>query len=387
MMGPDHARGVRERALRAFAREYGGEAKWAAAAPGRVNLIGEHTDYNAGWVLPIAIDRVCVATAAPAADPSVTRVYSDDLCQRFSCDMRRDVRPGVDVPIGSWASYVLGVVAGFEVANHVGNLDIAIASSVPLGSGLSSSASVEMAVATMLEQASGASMSGLQRARLCQRAEHIFAGVPCGIMDMLTSAAGQADHALLIDCESCTWRPVPLPKDVAIVVFNSNVRHSLAGGEYAKRRAACGAAVSKLGLTSLRVARIEMLDDRLTDEEFRCARHVITENQRTLAAAAAMERGDVLTLSALFAASHASLRDDYRVSCRELDMLVESAVGEEGVIGARMTGGGFGGCIVAMVARGMEVRVMERVLSSYRSGSRKEGMAFAVRAVDGAEAV
>lgn len=387
MMGPDYARGVRERALRAFAREYGGEAKWAAAAPGRVNLIGEHTDYNAGWVLPIAIDRVCVAAAAPASNPAVTRVYSDDLRQRFSCDMRRDVRPGVDVPIGSWPSYVLGVVAGLEVARQVGNLDIVIASSVPLGSGLSSSASVEMAVATMLEQASGASMSVLQRARLCQRAEHIFAGVPCGIMDMLTSAAGRADHALLIDCESCTWRPVPLPKDVAIVVFNSNVRHSLAGGEYAKRRDACEAAASKLGLISLRVAKVEMLDDRLTDEELRCARHVITENQRTLAAAAAMERGDVSTLGILFAASHASLRDDYRVSCREVDMLVDSAVGEEGVIGARMTGGGFGGCIVAMVTRGMEARVMERVLSSYRSGSGKEGTAFAVRAVDGAGAV
>ncbi|MBX3375581.1 MAG: galactokinase [Phycisphaeraceae bacterium] len=386
-MGQDHVGRVRERALRAFAREYGGEATWAAAAPGRVNLIGEHTDYNAGWVLPIAIDRVCVAAAAPAADRSVTRVYSDDLRQRFSCDMRRDVRPGVDVPIGSWPSYVLGVLAECEIARQIGNLDIVIASSVPLGSGLSSSASVEVAVATMLEQAIGASMGVLEKAMRCQRAEHAFAGVPCGIMDMLTSAAGRADHALLIDCESCTWRPVPLPKDVAIVVFNSNVRHSLAGGEYARRRDACEAAASKLGLSSLRAARGEMLDDRLTDEELRCARHVITENQRTLAAAAAMERGDVSTLGTLFAASHASLRDDYRVSCRELDMLVESAAGEEGVIGARMTGGGFGGCVVAVVARGMEVRVMERVLSSYRSRSGREGMAFAVRAVDGAGAV
>ncbi len=363
---PPHIAPVLARAGAAFRTRFGRGHQWAAAAPGRVNLIGEHTDYNGGFVLPIAIDRVCVAVGAMAADTAVSHVYTADLDRLGTLDMRAPLRAGgPGIERGTWLSYVAGVIAQFQrdAAAPLPNLDIAIASSVPVGSGLSSSAAIEVATATLLEQALSLPLAPKAKALLCQRAEHELAGVPCGIMDQFISTMGRQGHALLIDCRSEETALVPIPADAAVVLLDSGVRHALAGGEYAGRRATCAAAAAKLGVPQLRDASIRALsagEGLLTPEEHRRARHVITENARTLAAAEALRRGDLPTVGQLMRESHASLRDDYEVSCPELDSIADVLCGIQGVYGARMTGGGFGGHAVALCQR----RAVQRLLSA-----------------------
>jgi galactokinase len=244
-------------------------------------------------------------------------------------------------------------VAGFAERRGLPAFDLALATSVPIGAGLSSSASLEVAVATLIENMTGAAIGPIDKARLCQRAEHEWAGVPCGIMDQLVSVLGREGHALLIDCRTLDVTHVPMPADAAVVVADTGVRHELAAGEYAKRRAACSSAAAKLGIASLREATSGMADDPcLEDEERRCVRHVTTENERVLRAVEAMRAGDLPVLGRLMNDSHESLRRDYRVSCAELDALVGAARSVEGVLGARMTGGGFGGCAVVLTTIG-----------------------------------
>jgi galactokinase len=288
---------------------------------------------------------------------------------------------------GSWSSYILGVIAQFQRAHQVRNLDIAVASSVPLGAGLSSSASVEVAVATLLEEANGRKLDPLAKALLCQSAEHEFAGVPCGIMDQLVSVMGRAGHAALIDCRSRSVRQVAVPADVAILVVNSGVRHSLGAGEYAARRATCAAAAGKLGLRSLREAKLHLLDRGLSEAERRCARHVVSENLRVQAAVRALLEGDARWAGRVMAESHQSLRDDFGVSCVELDTLVHLSLTTTGVYGARMTGGGFGGCIVALVDPNRVVEFERRVRDGYRREHPLEGDVMPVTASDGAAVV
>ncbi len=390
---PEHVEPVLARARAAFAGRYGIEPRWAAGAPGRVNLIGEHTDYNGGLVLPIAINRVCVAVARESEVPGQSRIYSDDIDELIVADLRETavpLEPGAmergerGVERGSWGSYVLGVIEQFRGPEVLVNLDIAIASSVPLGSGLSSSASVEVAMATLMEHVSQRSLGHIAKAKRCQRAEHEFAGVPCGIMDPLASISGRGGHAMLIDCRAETVRQVRLPSGIAVVVLNSNVKHSLAGGEYARRRATCEAAARKLRVSSLREATLDMLDGRLNEEELRCARHVVSEISRTASAAAALESGDLGRLRELCAQSHASLRDDYRVSCGELDAIVEEAARCPGVVGARMTGGGFGGCAVALVEAAAVEPFRRRMTGAYRARFSRKCDVFEVKAADGA---
>jgi galactokinase len=376
----------RSRATAAFLSAFGREPAWGASAPGRVNLIGEHTDYNEGFVLPIAIDRVCVAVGGPASVGGRTRIVASDIGQEVEVDLSRAVEVGEGagmVAHGSWASYVAGVAAQFQRlgARDLPNLDIAIASSVPLGGGLSSSAAVEVAVATLLEQATGLVLGPRDKALLCQRAEHEFAGVPCGIMDQFVSVMGREGHALLIDCRSQQATPIPMPppEQARVVVINSNVRHALAGGEYAARRMACESAAAVLGVTALRdadLARIEGARDRLSDVEFRRARHVVTENARTLEAVKALRAGDLARMGRLMRESHESLRVDYEVSCAELDTLVELGSEVPGVFGARMTGGGFGGCVVMLVKASDAENLIAGVLPAYARRSGRQGAAF-----------
>ncbi len=390
-----------QRALAAFQAAHASLPTHVAAAPGRVNLIGEHTDYTGGFVLPIAIDRACVVTGRLSANPQRSRIVTEHSEESLDVDLLAPLSPGVTLSPhhtlspGQWPSYVVGVLAVLaHEARRAGasifNLDLAIASSVPLGGGLSSSAALEMAVCTAAASLWNIDLPPRARAVLCRKAEHEFAGVPCGIMDQYISAMGARDHALLIDCrtQECVQVPMPSLDDAAVLVINSNVRHSLASGEYAQRRDACALAAHILGVPELRdateqlVARSSALAAR--PDLFPIARHVVTENARTLSAAAALQAGDLETFGSLMNASHNSLRDDYRVSCPELDTLVDLARNTPGIYGARMTGGGFGGCIVALARAADAANASRHILAGYRAAHARDAAAFTTLASDGA---
>ncbi len=306
-------------------------------APGRVNLIGEHTDYNDGFVLPMAIELHTTASAKPAPAFAFTSASN---------------------PPSGWQTYVEGVLAQFTARGiYVPPLAIHFESTLPLGAGLSSSAALEVSAALAFAAASGANLSRLELAQLCQQAEIQTVGLACGIMDQFVSLHGELGHAILLDCRSLTWRKVAIPDGIAIVIADTGVKHSLAGSEYNVRRAQCEAAAGSMGLTSLRDATHDGGSPR--------ARHVITENARALAFVDALERGDRAALGQLMAASHTSLRDDYEVSCPELDRMVALAASCPGFIGARMTGGGFGGSTVNLVDAAQAQAFATQLSSSY----------------------
>ena len=331
---------------------FDGEAR-LFRAPGRVNLIGEHTDYNDGFVLPAAIELQTFAAVAGGTGRRV-RIHSLNFRETVSVDLdtgglrRRN----------HWSDYPLGVVATLLGAGYaLRSVDLLLYGEVPPGAGLSSSASLEVATSLALLAVAGIDLSPLETAKLCQRAENEFVGARCGIMDPFVSRCAQAGHALLLDCRSLEERSVPLPDTLRLVVCHSGVRHALASGEYNARRAQCEEGVRALaevnpGVRSLRDATPALLEEnrgRIPPVVFARCHHVVSENERTQEAAAALERLDLATVGRLMAASHASLRDEYEVSCRELDLLVDAAVPLEGVFGARMTGAGFGGCTVNLV--------------------------------------
>ncbi len=324
-------------------------------APGRVNLIGEHTDYNLGFVLPIAIDLGCQAESRPVADDRL-QVYSRN--RNESRAWRIAALPDLQ-PAGDWTDYVAGVarlIPGLRPAH------LTVESNVPAGAGLSSSAALEVSTALAL----GARERGIELARLCRRAENEFAGVPCGIMDQYASVAGVEGAAILIDCRSLESRPVKLPAGISILAVNSMVKHELGASAYRDRVRECAEAAHELGISSLREANEEMTR-RIADPSIRRrARHVATENRRVLDFVKACDYNDLETLGQLFFESHASMRDDYEISCPEIDFLVESARRIPGVIGARMTGGGFGGCTVNLVRSGFEAAFRESLGDSYR---------------------
>jgi len=325
-----------------------------AHSPGRLNLIGEHTDYNDGFVLPMAIERhVAIAAAPAAADAARVRIHSDALAMSVDIPLDGSASPGEP----AWANYLRGVVSGFEKRGRVvPPIDAAIVSDVPLGGGLSSSAALEVALATLLEAVTKDVLEPREKARLCRRAEHEFAGVPCGLMDQLASVLGDDAGALLIDCRSEAVRLVPFAdRGASVLICNTNVKHALADGAYARRRAECAEAARRLEVQSLRDATPAMVEDARASVDpvlRRRARHVATENVRTLAAADHLAAGDFVRVGALMYESHRSLRDDFEVSSAELDVLVDvaSEIGEAGgVFGARLTGGGFGGSTVTLV--------------------------------------
>ena len=380
-------------AERRYAEVFGNPPQWVVAAPGRVNLIGEHTDYNAGFVLPLAIERYTVIAAGRPlriAASDAIRVHSTlfDETAEFSLSRLEPLRR-------DWTSYLRGAFAGCLARElQPGTLDLLVDSKVPQGGGLSSSAALEVATATLVEAVTGRRLDPVDKSRLAQRAEHDYAGMPCGIMDQFSSALGAAGKLLLIDCRTETAELIPLDDPhVAVLVVNSNVKHELTGSEYPDRRAQCERAAKLLGVATLRdVSSLQLKEagDRLDPLLYRRARHVVTEIERTIRAADAIQSGDWPLVGELMYASHASLRDDFEVSCPELDVLVEAAhqVGPAGgVIGARMTGGGFGGCIVALVRAGREREIADRIGTAYRERTGNAATPFVTKPARGAHIV
>jgi galactokinase len=375
------------RTIELFTRCFGHPPRWVVAAPGRVNLIGEHTDYNDGFVLPMAIERHIVIAADSNTSRQVT-LHSVTTGETATFGLRPKVKRGEP----GWSNYVRGVIAGFQKpGNKVPAFDAVIESSLPYGGGLASSAALEVATATLLETMTGQTLDPIEKALLCQRAEHDFAGVPCGIMDQFTSILARENHALLLDCRSRTTTPVPMTNpEVTVLIVNTNIRHRLAEGEYAKRRSQCEAAARVLKVTALRDATPEALDaaQKLMDPVvFRRANHVISENERTLRMARAIQASDWPAVGQLMYASHSSLRDDYEVSCPELDTVVEiaQAMGAgAGVIGCRMTGGGFGGCAVSLVKTEAVQRITRALDAAYEKKTGRQTTIFSSRPAAGA---
>jgi len=373
-----------------FRKAYGRDPQWIAAAPGRVNVIGEHTDYNEGFVFPMAIERYTVLAAGPAAAGSSQIQIRDGAgAPPALIDLSKPLKPA---PKGTWYNYPMGVIAGFiDRGIRLPAFDAVLTSTVPMGGGLSSSAALEVSTATLLEAMTGRVLDPVEKALLCQKAEHEYAGMPCGIMDQFISVMGRENHILLLDCRSRETQLVPMnDSSVALLITNTNVKHELTGGEYAKRRAQCEEAARGLGVKSLREADARMLEQnraKLSDLAYRRAKHVIGEIERTLHAAEGVRASNWTTVGQLMYASHASLRDDYEVSCPELDAVVDIAgkLGlSGGVYGCRMTGGGFGGCTVALVQAGKVDSISKVVASEYEKRTGIKPTLFVSRPAAGA---
>jgi galactokinase len=355
-----------ESTRQAFAAAFGREPALFVQAPGRVNLIGEHTDYNDGFVLPCAINYQTVIAAAPRADRTVKVVAVDygNAIDSFSLD---------DAIVSSgqgWANYVRGVVKHLQARGYALNgAELSISGNVPQGAGLSSSASLEVAVGHAFKALGDLSISGVDIALNGQEAENRFVGCNCGIMDQLVSALGEEGHALLIDCRSLETRAIHIPEGLAVMIIDSRVKRGLVDSEYNTRRAQCEAAARHYGVKALRdvdVARLEADRAGLDPLVFQRARHIVTENQRTLDAAEALARNDMPRVAELMAQSHASMRDDFEITVPPIDTLVDivkEVVGAQG--GVRMTGGGFGGCVVALVPADAVDKVSAAVQAQY----------------------
>jgi galactokinase len=356
----------------AFRREFGGEPR-LYRAPGRVNLIGEHTDYNDGFVLPAALELATFAAVSPRPDRRL-RVRSLLMEETLEFDLdEADARPRKD-----WSDYVRGVAIMLERAGHrLTGADLLIWSEVPLGSGLSSSAALEVAVGYALVSAAGLTIDLTALALSCQRAENEFVGMRCGIMDQFIACHGAARRALLLDCRSLEWRLVPLDPKARLLICNSMVRHSHAASGYNDRRRDCEQGVALLskalpGIKALRDVTIDQLEEHaalLPPVVYRRCRHIVTENDRTVRAAAALEAGDLALVGRLMAESHVSMRDDFEISCREVDAMVEIASRVPGVFGARMTGGGFGGCTISLVEADAVEGFKDTVVRAYREAT------------------
>lgn len=374
-------------ALRHFQELTGIAATHLVYAPGRVNLIGEHTDYNGGFVLPMAIELGVYVAARPRNDHCI-RVWSTQIPGppvEFNLD------EVIERGAPAWSNYVRGVVAGFgETGAQLPGFDAIIYASLPAGGGLSSSAALEVAFATLSELLAGVTIDPVRKALLCQRAEHLFAGTPCGIMDQFAVIFGRRGHFLLIDCRSLTHELVPMcGNDASLLIINTMVKHELTDGGYESRRADCHEAARLLGVTELRDVTPNRVDEArglLPERLFRRARHVTTENERTLAAVHALRCGAWEELGELMYASHASLRDDFDVSCAELDVVVEIAreLGKDrGVHGCRMTGGGFGGCCVALIDAERTADLTDAIRDRYRHATGIEPGLLSTEAADG----
>ena len=362
------------------------EATVFAAAPGRVNLIGEHIDYCDGFVLPLAIERYIVIAAAPNGT-STARIgsVSKDVVEI-------DLSTPQAISDVKWSNYLRGVLKGFNDLGHdIPGFDAYIVSNVPLGGGLSSSAALECAMATLLEGLLGITLGVKEKALLAQKAEHDFAGVPCGIMDQFASAFGEADQLVLIDCRSGEPEMVPFSNpDLSIIVANTCVSHDLSDGGYAARRKATEDGIAIIGKESWRDASAEDVlakKEDMGDRVFRRSRHVVGEIQRTMDAVTAFKTGDFSNIGQLMADSHASLRDDFEVSCEELDLMVEITSGLEGVLGARMTGGGFGGSTVTLCETEHAEEIGKILHQRYEEKTGITPVIFATRPAKGAHLI
>jgi len=377
---------LKEKTQSLFAEKFGYPATHTFQAPGRVNLIGEHTDYNDGFVLPCAIDYQTVISAAPRTDRTVRVIAADydNQTDEFSLDA-----PVLAHDSQQWSNYVRGVVKHLlNRDKSFGGADLVISGNVPQGAGLSSSASLEVAVGTVFQQLYHLPLDGAQIALNGQEAENQFVGCNCGIMDQLISALGKKDHALLLDCRTLGTRAVSMPQGVAVIIINSNFKRTLVGSEYNTRREQCETGARFFQQPALRDVSLEQFNAVAAELDPLVAkrvRHVLTENQRTLEAADALEKGDLQRMGELMAASHASMRDDFEITVPQIDTLVEivkETIGDKG--GVRMTGGGFGGCIVALVPEALVSQVQDAVAAQYEAKTGIKETFYVCKASEGA---
>jgi len=371
----------------ALARGVDVDGVWSA--PGRVNLIGEHTDYNDGFVLPFGIEQR-TAVAVGSRNDRVIRVVSkqSDAAVEVSLDeLRSEALEG-------WSAYPLGVAWAFGEAGHdlseVSGLDLIIDSDVPLGAGLSSSAAIECAVAVALRDVWGIDVANAELARICQRAENVAVGAPTGIMDQSVSLMAKDGHALFLDCRDLSTEAIPFDVEsdgLTIVVMDTQVKHSHANGGYSARRASCEKAADVLGVVALRDATLDQLEAKkseMDDETYRRARHIITENARVLDTVSTLKNQGPRAIGELLVASHSSMRDDFEISCPELDLAVEIAL-SRGAIGARMTGGGFGGAAIALVDTSVATDLIAHVEAAFSEAGFHAPVCFSVIASEGAK--
>jgi galactokinase len=367
---------------RLFAERFGKPAAIVVRAPGRVNLIGEHTDYNDGFVLPFAIDRAVWIALRPRSDREV-HAWSSEFTETAEFALDRLERGGP-----SWSEYVKGTAWALQGAGHrLSGWEGVIGSDVPIAAGLSSSAALELATARAFAETSPIAWDPSAMARLAQRAENEWVGVHCGIMDQMISAVGREGHAVLIDCRTLDTTAVPFPENVAVVILDTATRRGLVDSAYNERRRQCEAAAAFFGVAALRDITPQMLETRahgLDTTTARRARHVVTENARTLAAAEAMRCNNAAALGTLMNESHHSLREDFEVSSPALDTMVEIAQMQRGCHGARMTGAGFGGCAVALVDSDARPAFVERVTAEYERRTRLVPRLYVTGATAGA---
>jgi len=373
----------RDAVLQKFREHFGTSPTFLARAPGRVNLIGEHTDYNDGFVLPAAIDRAVWIATRPRPGDTLVHMVSVDFDAQITFSLYNLDDP--DLP--HWSLYPRGALWWLQEHSYpVPAFDAVMGGDIPIGAGLSSSAAVELVTLELGLALADAQMPQLQKALAGVEVEHQFVGVPCGVMDQMASAMGQTDHALLIDCRSLETTPVPVPTEASLVILDTGKRRGLVSSEYAARREQCEAAARVLGVEALRdatLADVEAARARLGDVLYRRARHVVSENQRVLDTVAALRAGDLAHVGELLHASHISLRDDYAVSCAELDAMAEIANAQAGCYGARMTGAGFGGCAVALVATEAVSAFVEAVAPAYHERTGLAPQLYVCRAAAG----
>lgn len=372
---------LNEQVVAQFARLFGEPPSCVIRAPGRVNLIGEHTDYNDGFVLPMAIDRAVWIAMRPRADRALV-LHSMDFDEVAVLDLDNLRHEGA-----GWSEYVKGVAFVLGADAELRGWEGVMAGDVPIGAGLSSSAAVEMAAARAFAVAGNLPWDAARMALVGQRAENEWVGMNCGIMDQMISAAGRRDHALLIDCRTLETQAVPLPPDTAVVVLDTATRRGLVDSAYNERRVQCEAAAAYFGVLALRdvdMATFTSAAGGLDAVVRQRAHHVISENERTLAAADAMRRGDAVEMGRLMDASHASMRDDFEISREEMDVMVGLAQGDAACYGARMTGGGFGGAAVALVRSVEAPRFAASVAERYRRATGLEPQLYICSATDGA---
>ncbi len=375
---------LQQRVTAEFTQRFGSPPSAIVRAPGRVNLIGEHTDYNDGFVLPMAIDRAIWIALRPRPDRRVA-AHSLDFNETAEFDLDRLEKQS------GWIEYLKGVAWSLQDAGYkLHGFDAVVAGDVPIGAGLSSSAAWELAAARAFSVTSGFAWDAAKMALLGQRAENKWVGVNCGIMDQMISAAGKANHALLIDCRSLETQTVPLPPNTVVIVLDTATRRGLVDSAYNERRAQCEAVAQFFGVKALRDVTMDQLNekrDQLNRVAYRRALHVIGENDRTLQAAEAMKRGEAVELGQLMQLSHMSLRDDFEVSSRELNLMVECAEHQAGCYGARMTGGGFGGCAVALVRQDAAEAFSAGVATEYQAETGLTPNIYLCTATNGAEIV
>lgn len=360
--------------------------RWTVAAPGRVNLIGDHTDYTGGYALPMAIDRYTVVCAAAAPQTSKITLVSKPLDAAQEIDLDAAIEP-----VGNWSDYARGVFSGYQKSGvDIAGLDIVCGSNLPRGAGLSSSASFEVALATLVEEIYKLAADPAQKMRICQTAEHDFAGVPCGVLDQFSVCMAQPNHLMLLDCRDVEAQQIYFDNDnVSCLIVQSGVNHALGDGAYATRRQQCEAAELAIG-NSLRDANIDQIKDIAEPLIVKRARHVVSENARVLAMSECLPTRDWAKAGELMYQSHASMRDDFEASCDEVDQLVQTAqrIGiSGGVFGARMTGGGFGGAVVMLVKKDNIEEVLEKMRTDYRSSTGREAESLLVTPTAGAHLV